>query len=37
MKIGRFIEYNMKNVPLEKSYTKGGRETFPGTFLKKHD
>ena len=29
MKFGQLIEYNMKNIFLEKSYTKCGGETFP--------
>ena len=29
MKFGQLIEYNMKKIFLEKSYTKCGGETFP--------
>ena len=29
MKFGQLIEYNMKNIFLEKSYTKWRGETFP--------
>ena len=32
MKFGRFLEYNMKNMPLQKSCTKGGRKTIPRNF-----
>ena len=35
MKIGQSIEYNMRNIFLEKSYTKYGGETIPRTFSKK--
>ena len=35
MKFGQLIEYNMKNIFLEKSYTKCGRETIPRPFSKK--
>ena len=34
MKFGQLIEYNMRNIFLEKSYTKCGGETFPDPFLK---
>ena len=34
MKFGQLIEYNMKNIFLEKSYTKYGRETIPMAFSK---
>ena len=32
MKFGQLIEYNMRNIILEKSYTKCGRETSPRPF-----
>ena len=32
MKFGQLIEYNMKNILLEKSYTKCDRETILRTF-----
>ena len=32
MKFGQLIEYNMKNIFLEKSYTKCGGETSPRHF-----
>ena len=32
MKFGQFIEYNMRNISLEKSYTKYGIETCPRPF-----
>ena len=32
MKFGHLIEYNMKNIFLEKSYTKCGGETSPRHF-----
>ena len=32
MKFGQLIEYNMKNIFLEKSYTKCGGETSPRPF-----
>ena len=35
MKFGQLTEYNMKNILLEKSYTKCGRETTPRLFFKK--
>ena len=35
MKFGQSKEYNMRNIFLEKSYIKYGRETIPITFLKK--
>ena len=35
MKFGQLIEYNMKNIFLEKSYTKCGGETIPRPFSKK--
>ena len=34
MKFGQLIEYNMRNIFLEKSYTKYGGETIPDPFLK---
>ena len=35
MKFGQLIEYNMRNIFLEKLYTKCGRETSPlDPFLK---
>ena len=35
MKFGQLIEYNMRNIFLEKPYTKRGGETIPKPFLKK--
>ena len=35
MKFGQLIEYNMRNIFLEKSYTKYGGETIPRSFSKK--
>ena len=35
MKFGQLIEYNMRNIFLEKSYTKCGGETIPRSFSKK--
>ena len=35
MKFGQLIEYNIRNLLIEKSYTKCGRETIPGPFPKK--
>ena len=35
MKLGQLIEYNMRNIFLEKSYTKCGRETIPRPFSRK--
>ena len=32
MKFGKLIEYNMKNIFIEKSYTKCGEETSPRPF-----
>ena len=32
MKFGQLIEYNMRNIVLEKSYTKCGGETSPRPF-----
>ena len=34
MKFGQLIEYNLKNIFLEKSYTKCGGENIPRPFLK---
>ena len=34
MKFGKLIEYNLKNIFLEKSYTKCGGENIPRPFLK---
>ena len=35
MKFGQLIEYNMRNIFLEKSYTKCGGDTIPKPFSKK--
>ena len=35
MKFGQLIEYNMRNIFVEKSYTKCARETIPRPFSKK--
>ena len=35
MKFDQLIEYNMRNIFLEKSYTKCGGETSPGPFSEK--
>ena len=35
MTFGELIEYNFRNIFLEKSYTKYGRETIPRPFFKK--
>ena len=35
MKFGQLIEYNMRNIFVEKSYTKCGRETIRRPFSKK--
>ena len=35
MKFGQLIEYNMRNIFLEKSYKKCGGETIPRPFSKK--
>ena len=35
MKFGQLIEYNMRNICVEKSYTKCGGETIPRPFSKK--
>ena len=34
MKFGQLIEYDMRNILHEKSYTKCGEETIPRAFLK---
>ena len=34
MKFGQLIEYNMRNIFLEKPYTKCGGETIPRAFSK---
>ena len=33
-KFGQLIQYNIKTIFLEKSYTKFGRKTIPGLFSK---
>ena len=35
MKFGQLIEYNMRNIFLQKSYTKCGGETSPEPFSNK--
>ena len=35
MKFGQLLEYKMKNIFVEKSYTKWGGETIPRHFYKK--
>ena len=35
LKFGQVIEYNKRNIFLEKSYTKCGKETIPRFFSKK--
>ena len=35
MKFGQLTEYNTRNIFLEKSYTKSGRETIPRPFSRK--
>ena len=35
MAFGQLIEYNMRNIFIEKSYTKCGRETIPRPFSEK--
>ena len=35
IKFGQLIEYNTRNIFLENSYTKCGKETIPRPFLKK--
>ena len=35
MKFGQLIEYNMRNIFVEKSYTKFARETIPRPLSKK--
>ena len=32
MKFGQLVEYNMRNIFIEKSYTKCGGETSPKSF-----
>ena len=34
MRFGQLIEYNLRNIFLEKSYTKCGGETIPRPFFK---
>ena len=34
IKLGQLIEYNLRNIFLEKSYAKCGGETIPRPFLK---
>ena len=34
MKFGQLLEYNMRNIFVEKSYTKCGGETIPRPFSK---
>ena len=35
MKFGQLIKYNIRDIFLEKSFTKCGRETIPRPFFKK--
>ena len=35
MTFGQLIKYNLRNIFLEKSYTKYGGETIPRSFFKK--
>ena len=35
MKCGQLVEYDIRNIFLEKSYTKYGRETSPRSFSEK--
>ena len=35
MKFGQLIDYNMRNIFVEKSYAKCGRETIPRPLSKK--
>ena len=35
MKFGQLIEYNMRNIFLEKWYSKSGEDTIPRAFSKK--
>ena len=35
MKFGQLIDYNMRNIFVEKSYTKCGEETIPRPLFKK--
>ena len=37
MKFGQLIEYNMKNICFETSYTIWARETFPSPLSKKSE
>ena len=36
IKFGQLIDYNKRNIFLEKSYTKCGRKTIPRPFSKKY-
>ena len=36
MKLGQLVEYNMRNIFVEKSYTKYAGETIPGPLSKKN-
>ena len=36
IKFGQLIKHNMRNIFLEKSYTKCGEETIPKLFFKKN-
>ena len=35
MKYGQLMEYDMRNIFLEKSFTQSGGDTIPGPFSKK--
>ena len=35
MKFGQLMEFNLRNIFVEKSYTKYGKETIPRPFSKK--
>ena len=35
MKLGQLVEYNVRNIFVEKSYAKCGSETIPSPFSKK--
>ena len=37
MKFGQLIEYNMRNISVEKSYTKCAEETIPRSLSKKSE
>ena len=37
IKFGQLIEYNMRNIVLEKSYLKYNEELYPDPFLKKQN